>query len=63
MVGQTAKSYAIRLPFPLGGHKANKTIVVRKHNVELEEVEEAIKATVEDAPVQQYDYTGAWWND
>ena len=55
VVGQTAKSYAIRLAFPIAGHKAKETINVRKHNVKLKEA-------IENAPVQQHDYSEAWWN-
>lgn len=54
VLGESAKSYAIRLAVPIGRHKAKETINVRKHNVKLKE-------SIEDAP-RQHDYSEAWWN-
>lgn len=51
MLGESPKSYAIRIAFPIGGHKAKETMTVRKHNVRFKEVE----------PVQ-HDCSKEWWN-
>lgn len=51
VLGESPKSYAIRIAFPIGGHKAKETMTVRKHNVRFKEVE----------PVQ-HDCSKEWWN-
>lgn len=54
VMGESAKSYAIRLYVPIGQHKAREIIKVRKHNVRFKD---------ETPAASTHDYSGAWWND
>jgi len=57
VLGETEKSYLIRISVPLDGHPARSTMTVRKHNVKLNGIQSAAPA-----PRRQHDYSTAWWN-
>ena len=56
VLGESEKSYSIRVTTPICGHKANDTITVRKHNVKLKDTSPTPSKTV------MHDYSEAWWN-
>lgn len=53
VIGETAKSYLIRLLAPIVGHPVRTTMTVRKHNVKIHS----------HAQRGQHDCSDAWWND
>ncbi len=53
VLGESDKQYLIRLILPMGNHRQNDTIKVRKHNVRLH----AMTAK------REYDYSSAYWNN
>lgn len=52
VIGETARSYRIRLLQPLYGHQIGKLMTVRRHNVRLNSPSSP-----------KADHSGAWWND
>ena len=52
IIGETARSYRIRLLQPLYGHQIGKLMTVRRHNVRLNK-----------QPSPKADHSGAWWNN
>ena len=52
IVGETARSYRIRLLQPLYGHQIGKLMTVRRHNVRLNQ-----------QPTPKHDHSNAWWNN
>lgn len=52
VIGETARSYRIRLLQPLYGHQIGKLMTVRRHNVCLNQ-----------QPTPKHDHSNAWWND
>ena len=52
VIGETARSYRIRLLQPLYGHQIGKLMTVRRHNVRLNHL-----------PTPKHDHSNAWWND
>ena len=51
VIGESDKSFLIKARVPIGRHKANDTMLVRKHNVRIKE-----------AATARHDYSEAWWN-
>jgi hypothetical protein len=62
VLGETEKSYLIRISVPVDGHPAKSTMTVRKHNVRLHGMSTATPAPTP-APRRQHDYSTAWWNN
>ena len=52
VVGETVRSYRIRLLQPLYGHPIGKLMTVRRHNVRLNT-----------QPSPKADHSEAWWNN
>ena len=52
IIGETARSYRIRLLQPLYGHQIGKLMTVRRHNVRLNSPSSP-----------KADHSGAWWNN
>lgn len=52
VIGETARSYRIRLLQPLYGHQIGKLMTVRRHNVRINR-----------KPSPKPDHSKAWWND
>lgn len=52
VIGETARSYRIRLLQPLYGHQIGKLMTVRRHNVRLNQ-----------QPTPKQDHSNAWWNN
>ena len=53
ILGETRKSYLVRIAVPLGNHRAGDRMTVRKHNVTL-------KAATP-AHAREHDYSNAYW--
>lgn len=59
VIGETARSYRIRLLQPLYGHQIGKLMTVRRHNVQLPE-----RSTPKpERSTPKPDCSNAWWND
>ncbi len=56
VIGESEKQYLIRLYFPMGNHRPNDQMKVKKHNVKLHGM---IERT---AHRREYDYSKAFWN-
>ena len=52
VIGESDKQYLIRLLLPVGNHRRNDQLRVRKHNVRIHRPEPVLP-----------DYSGAWWHD
>mgnify|MGYP007012489380 FL=1 len=59
VLGESEKQYLIRLILPVGNHRQNDQMKVRKHNVRMHGM--FATATVCKRPA--YDLSGAWWNN
>ena len=59
VLGESEKQYLIRLILPVGNHRQNDQMKVRKHNVRMHGM--IATATVSKRPA--YDHSGAWWNN
>ncbi len=59
VLGESEKQYLIRLILPVGNHRQNDQLKVRKHNVQMHGM--FATATVSKRPA--YDHSGAWWNN
>ena len=59
VLGESEKQYLIRLILPVGNHRQNDQMKVRKHNVRMHGM--IATATVCKRPA--YDLSGAWWNN
>lgn len=59
VLGESEKTYLIRLRLPVGNHRQNDQMKVRKRNVRLHgtTATESIPAT------QMPDYRNAWWHN
>lgn len=61
VLGESEKQYLIRLILPVGNHRQNDQMKVRKHNVHLHGMIATATATVRKRPA--YDQSGAWWHN
>lgn len=59
VLGESEKTYLIRLRLPVGNHRQNDQMKVHKHNVQMHGM--IATATVSKRPA--YDHSGAWWNN
>lgn len=59
VLGESEKQYLIRPILPVGNHRQNDQMKVRKHNVRMHGM--IATATVSKRPA--YDHSGAWWNN
>ena len=59
VLGESEKQYLIRLILPVGNHRQNDQIKVRKRNVQMHGM--IATATVSKRPA--CDHSGAWWNN
>ena len=59
VLGESEKQYPIRLILPVGNHRQNDQMKVRKHNVRMH----GMIATESIAAMQMPDYRNAWWHD
>ena len=59
VLGESEKQYLIRLILPVGNHRQNDQMKVRKHNERMHGM--IATATVSKRPA--YDLSGAWWNN
>ena len=59
VLGESEKQYLIRLILPVGNHRQNDRMKVRKHNVRLHEMIAPRLQRTE----RHYDYTNAFWNN
>lgn len=59
VLGESEKQYLIRLILPVGNHRQNDQMKVRKHNVQMHGM--IATATVSNRPA--CDHSGAWWNN
>lgn len=59
VLGESEKQYLIRLILPVGNHRQNDQMKVRKHNVRMH----GMFATESIAAMQMPDYRNAWWHD
>ena len=57
VLGESEKQYLIRLVLPVGNHRQNDQMKVRKHNVRLHGMADrpSVRST--------YDYSAAFWNE
>lgn len=53
VIGETTRSYLVRLLTPLEGHPVRSTMTVRKHNVKVHSHTRR----------EQPDCSNAWWNN
>lgn len=58
VLGESEKQYLIRLILPVGDHRQNDQMKVRKHNVRIH----GMIATATASKRPAYDHSGAWWN-
>lgn len=66
IIGETEKSYRVKLLNPVGPHHAGDVTTVRKHNVKFKKGEKPASAPApepESKPGREYDYTDAFWNN
>lgn len=59
VLGESEKQYLIRLILPVGNHRQNDQMKVRKHNVRVH----GMTATESIAAMQMPDYRNAWWHN
>lgn len=59
VLGESEKQYLIRLILPVGNHRQNDQMKVRKHNVQMH----GMIATARERRTPSYDYSGAYWNN
>lgn len=57
VLGESEKQYLIRLILPVGNHRQNDQMKVRKHNVRLHDM------IAPRSNRKTYDYSGAYWNN
>lgn len=57
VLGESEKTYLIRLMLPVGNHRQNDQLKVRKHNVRLHGM------TSQAVCRREYDHSEAWWNN
>jgi len=57
VLGESKKQYLIRLALPVGNHRQNDQMKVRKHNVRVHGMTDrpSVRST--------YDYSAAYWNE
>lgn len=57
VLGESEKQYLIRLILPVGNHRQNDQMKVRKHNVRVHGMTDrpSVRST--------YDYSAAFWNE
>ncbi len=61
VLGESEKQYLIRLIQPVGNHRQNDQMKVRKHNVRMpNKVTSGLGPN--DKPVREYDYSDKFWN-
>lgn len=56
VLGESEKQYLIRLILPVGNHRQNDQMKVRKHNVQMHGMTDRPSAR------STYDYSEAFWN-
>lgn len=56
VLGESEKQYLIRLYCPMGHHRPNDQMKVRKHNVRVHGMSERLSVR------RTYDYSDAYWN-
>lgn len=59
VLGESEKQYLIRLILPVGNHRQNDQMKVRKHNVRVR----GMFADKTKRSSTVYDHSGAWWNN
>lgn len=59
VLGESERQYLIKLKMPVGNHRQNDLMKVRKHNVRVH----GMTATESIAAMQMPDYRNAWWHD
>lgn len=59
VLGESERQYLIKLKLPVGNHRQNDLMKVRKHNVRLR----GMIARVTNKKKPLYDHSGAWWNN
>ena len=59
VLGEREKQYLIRLILPVGNHRQNDQMKVRKHNVRMH----GMIATESIPAMQMPDYRNAWWHN
>lgn len=59
VLGESEKQYLIRLILPVGNHRQNDQMKVRKHNVQMH----GMTVTESIAAMQMPDYRNEWWHD
>lgn len=57
VLGESEKQYLIRLALPVGNHRQNDQMKVRKHNVRVHGM------TGSPSVRRTYDYSAAFWNE
>lgn len=64
VLGETDKSFLIKLYCAIGNHRGGDQLKVRKHNVRMPRTMSVSSGLGPyDKPERQYDYSGAYWNN